>query len=54
MTRVNDVTDLTVEDGIAVITIDSPPVNALSAGVRDGLFLGFDQAIKDPRSAASC
>lgn len=48
MSRVNDVTDLTVEDGIAVITVDSPPVNALSAGVRDGLFQAFEAAIGDP------
>ena len=26
-----------IEDGIAVITIDSPPVNAISAAIRSGL-----------------
>ncbi len=38
MTTINEVTTLTVEDGIAVVSLNSPPVNALSAGVRDGLF----------------
>ena len=44
MAAINEVTDLTVEDGVAVITLDSPPVNALSANVRDGLFDAFTQA----------
>lgn len=47
MTKINDVTTLTHEGDIAVITLDSPPVNALSAPVREGLFNGFEQAIKD-------
>ena len=37
MTAINAVTDLTVEGDVAVLTINSPPVNALSATVRDGL-----------------
>jgi len=28
---------LQIEDGVAVITIDSPPVNAISAAIRRGL-----------------
>ena len=36
MSANTSVTQLAVEDGIAVLTIDSPPVNALSAAVRDG------------------
>jgi 3-hydroxyacyl-CoA dehydrogenase len=48
MAAVNEVTDLTVEDGIAIITLNSPPVNALSAGVRNGLYEGFQKAIDDP------
>jgi len=47
MTALNDVADLTVEDGIAVLTLNSPPVNALSAAVRDGIDAGLDQAIGD-------
>jgi 3-hydroxyacyl-CoA dehydrogenase len=30
-----------IEDGVGIITIDSPPVNALSARVRHGLHEGF-------------
>jgi 3-hydroxyacyl-CoA dehydrogenase len=48
MTAVNSVTDLAVEGDIAVLTLNSPPVNALSAGVRDGLALGVNQAMADP------
>jgi 3-hydroxyacyl-CoA dehydrogenase len=35
--KVNDVTTYEVEDGIAVITLDSPPVNALGFAVRQGI-----------------
>jgi hypothetical protein len=37
MTAINAVTDLTVEGDIGVVTLNSPPVNALSAAVREGL-----------------
>src|SRR5829696_5487244 len=52
MAAVNEVTDLTLEGDVAVITLDSPPVNALSFNVRDGLFNGFKAAIADPAAAA--
>ena len=45
MTVINEVTDLTYDGDVAVITLDSPPVNALSAKVRDGLWDGFTAAI---------
>ncbi len=48
MTAINSVTDLSKDGDIAVITLNSPPVNALSAAVRDGLKGAFDAAIKDP------
>ncbi len=48
MTAINQVTDLDVRDGIAVLTLNSPPVNALSGPVRDGLHKGVQQAIADP------
>ena len=35
MTEVNPVTDLTNDGEIAVITLNSPPVNALSEAMRD-------------------
>src|SRR3954452_9538590 len=52
MPAINEVTDLTLEGDVAVITLDSPPVNALSFNVRDGLFDGFKAAITDPSAAA--
>jgi 3-hydroxyacyl-CoA dehydrogenase len=52
MSAVNEVTDLTLDGDVAVITLDSPPVNALSFNVRDGLFEGFKAAIADPAAAA--
>ncbi len=52
MSAVNAVTDLTTEDGIAVLTLNAPPVNALSAVVRDGLAEGFRAAIADDRVKA--
>jgi 3-hydroxyacyl-CoA dehydrogenase len=48
MTAINSVTDLTREGDIAVLTLDSPPVNALSADVRTGLHAGIGQAMADP------
>jgi 3-hydroxyacyl-CoA dehydrogenase len=52
MTRINPVIDLTMDGEVAVLTIDSPPVNALSAPVRDGLSQGFSRAIADPAAKA--
>ena len=43
MAAINAVTDLTIEGGIAILTLNSPPVNALSAAVRDGLARGLDR-----------
>jgi len=37
-----------VRDGIAVITLDNPPVNALSAALRAGVKSAIEQAIADP------
>jgi 3-hydroxyacyl-CoA dehydrogenase len=48
MTAINPVTDLTNDGEIAVVTLNSPPVNALSANVRDGLVGAFQQAKADP------
>ena len=47
MSAINAVTDLAREGDIAVITINSPPVNALSADVRNGLRDGVQQATAD-------
>jgi len=48
MAAINAVTDLSRENDIAVVTIDSPPVNALSANVRNGIRDGIAQAAADP------
>jgi 3-hydroxyacyl-CoA dehydrogenase len=48
MAAINAVTDLTREGDIAVLTINSPPVNALSAEVRSGLRDGALEAAADP------
>jgi 3-hydroxyacyl-CoA dehydrogenase len=43
-----DVVKFTVEDGIGVITIDYPPVNALGPGVADGIVAALDKGEADP------
>ncbi|MBV9076077.1 MAG: enoyl-CoA hydratase/isomerase family protein, partial [Methylobacteriaceae bacterium] len=40
------------EDGIAVLTVDSPPVNALGAAVRDGIAAAIRDAAADPAVTA--
>jgi 3-hydroxyacyl-CoA dehydrogenase len=52
MTAVNSVTDLSRAGEIAVVTIGSPPVNALSADVRNGLRDGVAKAAADPEVSA--
>ena len=52
MAAITDVADLTLDGEVAVLTIDSPPVNALSASVREGLRLGIQQAIENPAAKA--
>src|SRR5678815_3840982 len=51
MTEINSVTTLTQDGDVAVITLNSPPVNALSAKVREGLFEGFKAAIASDAKA---
>ncbi len=52
MGNINAVTDYAVEDGIAVITLDSPPVNALGATVRDGIAAAMPKAVDDAAVSA--
>ncbi len=47
MTAINSVTDFTRDGEVGVITLNSPPVNALSAPVRDGLAEGMKAALAD-------
>jgi 3-hydroxyacyl-CoA dehydrogenase len=44
MAAINSVVDLSIEGEVAVLTINSPPVNALSQPVRDGLNRAVRQA----------
>lgn len=43
MTAINPVVDLSLDGDIAVITLDNPPVNALSAELRAGLLAAVTQ-----------
>ena len=44
--------NLTTQDGVAVITINNPPVNAISPGVPEGLVAALDGAEKDSSARA--
>src|SRR5947209_2098290 len=52
MAAINSVTDLSLDGDIAVLTVNSPPVNALSAAVRDGIKDGMVEAGADPNAKA--
>lgn len=52
MAAINEVAELTREGPIGVLTLNSPPVNALSAAVRDGIFGGIAAAEADPEIKA--
>src|SRR6202158_1168227 len=43
---------LSTRDGVAVITIDNPPVNALSPGVPEGILTALDTAERDTSARA--
>ena len=47
MSTINEVSSLENHSNIAVLTLNSPPVNALSANVREGLHEGVKSAIED-------
>jgi 3-hydroxyacyl-CoA dehydrogenase len=44
--------DYSVEEGVAVLTLNNPPVNALSQGVRQGLKEGVEKALSDDSAQA--
>ena len=52
MTSINDVTTIEKDGNISIITLNSPPVNALSASVREGLHKGINEARNDGESEA--
>jgi len=43
----NELVKLTRSEDVAVITIDNPPVNALSPGVPEGLLAAIQAAAAD-------
>ena len=49
----NEHVSLTVRDGIAIITVDNPPVNAIAHAVREGLRLCIDRVGADDGVAAA-
>ena len=52
MTAISQSVDLDRRGRVAVLTVNNPPVNALSQHVRQGLRDGLTQAIADPGVAA--
>lgn len=48
----SEVVSYAVEDGVAVLTVDSPPVNALGFEVRRGIVAGVECAAADPAATA--
>src|SRR5947208_375474 len=49
----SDLVQLTKQDDIAIITINNPPVNALSPGVPEGISEAIEQISKDERVKAA-
>lgn len=47
-----DLVDLSIHYGVGVITVNNPPVNALSPGVPEGILEGVAQFAADPSVAA--
>ena len=48
----NDLVRYSVQDGVAVLLVDNPPVNALSPGVPEGIAAGLERAAGDPSAVA--
>ena len=51
MAELTQSVSIDTEGGVAVITVDNPPVNALSWHVRQGIFDGLNQATSDGAQA---
>src|SRR5579863_6012211 len=49
----SDLVQLTKDNGIAVITINNPPVNALSPGVPEGIAAALDEIERDAEITAA-
>jgi enoyl-CoA hydratase/carnithine racemase len=48
----NELVKLTRDSDVAIVTIDNPPVNALSPGVPEGIRSSIESAAKDPQIIA--
>jgi 3-hydroxyacyl-CoA dehydrogenase len=46
MVAMTDRVDFDIEEGIAVITVNNPPVNALSHAVREGIYNGVKKSLR--------
>ncbi len=44
----NNLVRITKDNDVAIITIDNPPVNALSPGVPEGIWAAIDEMNSDP------
>jgi 3-hydroxyacyl-CoA dehydrogenase len=49
----SDLVQLSKDNDIGIITINNPPVNALSQGVREGISAAIDQIYQDPSVKAA-
>ena len=49
----SDLVQLTTDNGIAIITINNPPVNALSPGVPEGIAESIEKINQDPSIEAA-
>ena len=49
-----DLVRLSVEDGVGVITVENPPVNALSPGVPEGILDGVQRFGSDEQCHGDC
>jgi 3-hydroxyacyl-CoA dehydrogenase len=52
MVALTSMVDYSVEEGVAILTLNNPPVNALSQGVRQGLKEGVEKALTDDSAKA--
>ena len=52
MTALTSMVDYNIDDRIAILSLDNPPVNALSQGVRQGLKEGVEKALADTTVSA--
>ena len=52
MVALTDMVNYDIENGVALLTLHNPPVNALSQGVRQGLKEGVEKALQDDNVSA--